>query len=76
MIHLHQVGLEKLFIPRVIFSPFKPLGDIIGFWGQASSFAWYNPSTDLYFSGTTNQINGIGHQAVIMSMIKIIKSVL
>jgi len=70
------VGLEKLFIPRIIFSPFKPLGDIIGFWGQTGSFAWYNPSTDLYFSGTTNQINGVGHQAVAMSMIKIIKSVL
>jgi len=70
------IGLEKLFIPRIIFSPFKPIGEIIGFWGQTGSFAWYSPSTDLYFSGTTNQINGVGHQAVVMSMIKIIKGAL
>jgi len=70
------VGLEKLFIPRIIFSPFKPIGEIIGFWGQTGSFAWFSPSTDLYFSGTTNQSSGVGHQAVAMSMIKIVKSVL
>ncbi|MCL2840068.1 MAG: beta-lactamase family protein [Defluviitaleaceae bacterium] len=72
----YGIGLEKLFIPRIIFSPFKPIGEIIGFWGQTGSFAWYNPITDLYFSGTTNQSSGVGHQAVVMSMIKIIKSVI
>ena len=70
------IGLEKLFLPRIIVSPFKPLGEIIGFWGQTGSFAWYSPSTDLYFSGTANQSNGTGHQAVIKSMLTIIKSVL
>jgi len=69
------IGLEKLFIPR-IFSPFKSIGEVIGFWGQTGSFAWYNPTTDLFFTGTTNQISGAGHQVATMSMIKIIKSVL
>jgi D-alanyl-D-alanine carboxypeptidase len=53
----YGIGLEKLFTPK-IFSPFK-----VGFWGQTGSFAWYNSDTDLYFSGTTNQINGAGHAA-------------
>nr|WP_203219157.1 hypothetical protein [Anaerobacillus isosaccharinicus] len=66
--------MEKLFTPRII-SPFKPIKEIVGFWGQTGSFAWYNPDTDLYFCGTTNQINGAGHTAVGKAMLKIIKSV-
>jgi len=69
------IGLEKLFTPK-IFSPFKPIKEILGFWGQTGSFAFYNPDTDLYFCGTTNQINGEGHMAVGNAIIKIIKSVL
>lgn len=68
------IGLEKLFIPRII-SPFKPIKEVVGFWGQTGSFAWYNPDTDLYFCGTTNQINGAGHAAATKAMLKIIKSV-
>ncbi|OJF93585.1 serine hydrolase [Alkalibacterium sp. 20] len=69
----YGIGLEKLFVPRII-SPFKPITEIIGFWGQTGSFAWYNPDTDLYFTGTTNQINGAGHSAVLKAILKIIKS--
>ncbi|MBS4539488.1 beta-lactamase family protein [Clostridium sp. D2Q-11] len=71
----YGIGLEKLFIPRVI-SPFKRITEIVGFWGQTGSFAWYNPDTDLYFTGTTNQINGAGHSAVTKAILKVIKSVL
>ncbi|MBU9711898.1 serine hydrolase domain-containing protein [Evansella tamaricis] len=71
----YGIGLEKLFTPRII-SPFKPIKEIIGFWGQTGSFAWYNPDTNLYFCGTTNQINGAGHAAAGKAMMKIIKSVL
>lgn len=71
----YGIGLEKLFIPRFI-SPFKPITEVVGFWGQTGSFAWYNPDTDLYFSGTTNQINGAGHAAATKAMIKIIKAAL
>ncbi len=53
------IGLEKLPTPRIFF-PFKPIKEIVGFWGQTGSFAFYNPDTDLYFSGTTNQISGNG----------------
>ena len=66
------IGLEKLFIPRIA-SPFKPIGEVLGFWGQTGSFAFHNPNTDLYFTGTTNQISGAGHQAAGTAIHKIIK---
>ena len=69
------IGLEKLFTPRII-SPFKPIREVLGFWGQTGSFAFYHPDSDLYFCGTTNQINGAGHRAATNAMVKIIKSVL
>jgi D-alanyl-D-alanine carboxypeptidase len=69
------IGLEKLWIPWLV-SPFKHPGDILGFWGQTGSFAFYNPKTDLYFCGTTNQINGKGHRAAASAMLKLIKSLL
>jgi D-alanyl-D-alanine carboxypeptidase len=69
------IGLEKLWTPWIL-SPLKPIREILGFWGQTGSFAFYNPETDLYFSGTTNQINGAGHRAAASAMVKIIKSVL
>jgi D-alanyl-D-alanine carboxypeptidase len=68
------IGLEKLPTPR-IFSPFKPIREVLGFWGQTGSFAFYNPETELYFSGTTNQINGKGHMAAGSAIMKILKSV-
>jgi len=71
----YGVGLEKFPVPRIITFP-KQINEIIGFWGQTGSFAWYNSDTDLYFSGTTNQVNGSGHSAVGKAIIKIIKSVL
>lgn len=71
----YGVGLEKLWTPRIV-SPFKPIREILGFWGQTGSFAFYNAETDLYFCGTTNQINGAGHRAATNVMLKIIKSVL
>ena len=67
------IGLEKLWTPRII-SPFKPIREVVGFWGQTGSFAFYNPESDLYFTGTTNQVNGHGHKAVGKAMLKIIKA--
>jgi len=69
------VGLEKQPTPRII-SLTKPINEVVGFWGQTSSFAWYNSDTDLYFSGTANQADGTGHRAVMTAIIKIIKSIL
>jgi CubicO group peptidase (beta-lactamase class C family) len=69
------VGLEKLFTPRIL-NPFKPIREVLGFWGQTGSFAFHHPETDLYFCGTTNQIDGTGHRAAGSAMIRIIKSVL
>ncbi len=69
---LFGIGLEKLWTPRII-SPFKPIRDVLGFWGQTGSFAWHHPETDLYFTGTTNQIDGSGHSAAGSAIFKIIK---
>jgi D-alanyl-D-alanine carboxypeptidase len=69
------IGLEKLWIPWIA-SPIKHPGDILGFWGQTGSFAFYNPKSDLYLCGTTNQVNGRGHRAATRAMLKIIKSML
>jgi len=71
----YGVGIEKQPTPRFI-SIKKPINEIIGFWGQTGSFAWYNSDTDLHFTGTANQANGSGHSAVGKAMFKIIKSVL
>ncbi len=71
----YGIGLEKLWTPRII-SPFKPIREILGFWGQTGSFAFYHTDTDLYFTGTTNQINGAGHRAAADAMVKIIKTAL
>lgn len=72
---LFGIGLEKIWVPRIV-SLRKPITEILGFWGQTGSFAWYNSDTDLYFCGTTNQIDGSGHAAVTSAIIKIIKKVL
>ncbi len=69
------IGLEKQPTPRII-SPRKPIGEIIGFWGQTSAFTWYNPDSGLYFSGTANQTNVSGHTAVMKAIMRIIKTVL
>jgi D-alanyl-D-alanine carboxypeptidase len=68
------LGIEKLWTPR-IFSPFKPIGEVLGFWGQTGAFAFYNPKTDLYFTGTINQASGFAHSAAYKAILKIIKMV-
>ncbi len=70
----YGIGLERLWVPRFI-TPFKPIKEILGFWGQSGAFAFFNPETDLYFTGTVNQLSGFGHSAAFKAMIKIIKSI-
>lgn len=69
------MGLEKLWTPRII-SPFRPINEILGYWGQSGAFAFHHPDTGLYFTGTVNQLSGFGHSAAFKAMIKIIKVVL
>ena len=40
----------------------------------SGAFAFYNPETDLYFSGTVNQLSGFGHRSALRAMVKIIKA--
>lgn len=69
----YGIGLEKLIIPKVM-TGFVEIKDVLGFWGQTGAFSFYHEATDLYFTGTTNQINGSGHAAAMKAMIQIIKS--
>ena len=66
------VGLENQIIPW-IFSPFSPVGELLGFWGQSGAFAFYNPPRDLYFTGTVNQLSGFGHSAAVAAMVRILR---
>ena len=68
----YGIGLEKLWTPRLV-SPIKPINEILGFWGQSGAFAFYHADSGLYFTGTANQINGLGHNAVYKAILKIIK---
>lgn len=67
------LGLEKLWTPWFL-SPFKPVKEVLGFWGQTGAFAFYHPGSDLYFSGTVNQLSGLGHSAAYRAILGIIKS--
>ncbi len=67
------LGIEKLWTPR-LFSPLKPIKEVLGFWGQTGAFAFYNPESALYFTGTVNQASGFGHSAAYNAILKIIKS--
>lgn len=69
------IGLEKIWVPWFA-SPFRPMGEILGFWGQTSAFAFYNARTGLYMTGTANQINGKGHQAIGSLIFKAVKAAL
>lgn len=70
----YGIGLEKLWVPRIV-SPFKPIGDIIGFWGQSGAFGFYYPEKEIYFTGTVNQASGMAHNLAYKAIIKIIKSI-
>ncbi len=67
------VGLEKLWVPRIKTS-FKTIREVIGFWGSSGAFAFYNPDTDLYFTGTVNQSSGLGHGAAYNGIVGLIKN--
>ena len=69
------LGIEKLWVPFFL-SPFKPIKEILGFWGQTGAFAFYNPETELNFTGTINQVSGLGHGAAFNAVIKTIKAMM
>ena len=70
----YGIGLEKQWIPWVM-SPLDPIGELLGFWGQSGAFAFHNPTRDLYFTGTVNQLSGMGHGAAVSAMVRIMKAV-
>jgi D-alanyl-D-alanine carboxypeptidase len=68
------IGLERQWIPWIM-SPRNPIGDLLGFWGQSGAFAFHNPDRDLFFTGTVNQLSGMGHSAAVGAMVRIMKAV-
>lgn len=67
------IGLERQWLPWVM-SPFRPLGELLGFWGQSGAFAFHNPARDLFFTGTVNQLSGFGHGAAVSAMVRVMKA--
>lgn len=67
------VGLERQWLPWFM-SPFRPLGELLGFWGQSGAFAFHNPRRDLFFTGTVNQLSGFGHGAAVSAMVRIMRA--
>lgn len=72
----YGIGLEKLWIPPWVRFPTKSKKEILGFWGSSGAFAFHNPESDLYITGTVNQSNGFGHKAAYRAMIEIIRAAL
>jgi len=68
------LGLEKLWTPW-FYSPFAPVRDVLGFWGQTGAFLFHHPATGLHFAGTVNQASGWGHSSAVRAMLRIIKTV-
>ncbi len=68
------IGLEKQWIPWLM-SPRRPVGELLGMWGQSGAFAFHNPQRDLYFTGTVNQLSGMGHGAAVRAMLRIMHAV-
>ncbi len=50
----YGIGIQQFYTPR-IFSPLKPLPDMIGHCGSTGSVMFYVKHLNLYFCGTTNQ---------------------
>ncbi|MCD8508464.1 MAG: beta-lactamase family protein [Bacillus sp. (in: Bacteria)] len=70
----YGIGIEKLWTPRFL-SPFNPIEEVLGYWGQSGAFAFYNPERDVYFTGTVNQLSGFGHSAAYKGMVSILKKI-
>ena len=69
----YGIGLERQVIPRIL-TPRRPIGELLGFWGQSGAFAFHNPATDLYFTGTVNQLSGYGHNRAVRAMLRVIRA--
>ena len=50
----YGIGIQKFHLPR-IFSPFRPVPDMIGHSGSTGSVAFHIPDMGLYITGTVNQ---------------------
>jgi len=49
----YGIGVARFKLPR-IFSPFKPIPELIGHSGLSGAFAYYCPEKDLHLTGTVN----------------------
>ncbi len=67
------LGMEKLWTPWFI-SPFRPIRDVMGFWGQTGAFVFHHPATGLTCAGTVNQANGWGHASAMRAILQVIRA--
>lgn len=59
------LGMMRFKLPW-IFSPFKPIPELIGHSGLSGAFAYYCPAKDMYMTGTVNQIDKPQHSYRLM----------
>ncbi|NTV47143.1 MAG: beta-lactamase family protein, partial [Chlorobiales bacterium] len=55
----YGVGVMRFKLPW-IFSPFKPMPELIGHSGLSGAFAYFCPEKDVFMTGTVNQIHSPG----------------
>jgi len=67
------LGMERLWTPWFI-SPWRPIRDVMGFWGQTGAFVFHHPATGVTCAGTVNQANGRGHAAAMRAMLNVIRA--
>jgi D-alanyl-D-alanine carboxypeptidase len=52
----YGVGIMRFTLPR-LFSPFKPIPELIGHSGLSGAFAYYCPDKNAFITGTVNQLH-------------------
>src|SRR5690606_27190172 len=66
----YGIGIQKFYTPR-IFSPFKPVPDLIGHCGSTGTAAFYVPEKKIYITGAINQTER--PQLLFQTILKIIQ---
>lgn len=61
-------GMMRFKLPR-LFSPFKPISELIGHSGSSGSFAFHSPATGVYLAGALNQLDAPGRPYQLMTRV-------
>ncbi|GAA4469540.1 hypothetical protein GCM10023189_56710 [Nibrella saemangeumensis] len=65
----YGIGIQKFYTPW-LFSPFRPVPDMVGHCGSVGTAAFYIPEKDVFITGTVNQISS--PRILFQTLIKIV----